>query len=65
MTKHGEIMKSITELANLPENERELNGKNKALLLKAIVHAVDVGNPTRKFDIALEWSRRIVKEFFY
>lgn len=65
MTKHGSIMKEMQDLANLPEAERDLGGKNKASVLRAVVHAVDVGNPTRKFDIALEWARRIVKEFFY
>lgn len=65
MTKHADVVKQLTAISQLPEAERELNGKNKAILVKAIVHAMDVGNPTRKFDIALEWARRIVKEFFY
>lgn len=65
MTKHGEIMKQMNDILALPEADRDCGGKNKAAILRAIVHAVDVGNPTRKFDIALEWARRIVKEFFY
>jgi cAMP-specific phosphodiesterase 4 len=39
--------------------------KNKAYLLKALVHAADIGNPTRPFDIAMKWGVSIVKEFFH
>jgi cAMP-specific phosphodiesterase 4 len=28
------------------------------------VHAADIGNPTRPFDIAKKWAEQIVKEFF-
>ena len=65
MTKHGSIVNDLKAVMNLPEAEREYNGKNKALLLKAIVHATDIGNPTRPFEIALDWGKRITKEFFY
>lgn len=34
-------------------------------MLKTTVHAVDISNPTREFSVAENWSKRIVKEFFY
>ena len=43
-------------MAALPEEEREMDGKNKAYILKALVHAADIGNPTRPFDIAKKWG---------
>jgi len=29
-----------------------------------MVHAVDIGNPARKFEIAKLWAQKIVTEFF-
>lgn len=54
-------MKAISEL---PEDCRLLDTKNKRSLLKALVHAADIGNPTRPFDIAKTWAEKIVSEFF-
>jgi cAMP-specific phosphodiesterase 4/calcium/calmodulin-dependent 3',5'-cyclic nucleotide phosphodiesterase len=34
-------------------------------MLKAVVHAADIGNPTREFKVAEIWSKKIVQEFFY
>ncbi len=28
------------------------------------MHAADLGNPTRKFEVAKKWAELIVKEFF-
>ena len=41
-----------------------MDGKNKAYLMKALVHAADIGNPTRPFEIARKWAENIVSEFF-
>ena len=29
-----------------------------------LVHAADIGNPTRPFELAKQWSENITKEFF-
>jgi hypothetical protein len=58
-------VKDINEILTKPESEQEWNGKNKATMMKAIVHAVDISNSTRDFDIAEKWAKSIVKEFFY
>lgn len=65
MARHGAIMKEMSDIAALPAGERQLDGKNKAAILRALVHAVDIGNPTRKYTVALEWAKRIVQEFFF
>jgi hypothetical protein len=64
MSKHPGIQKEIIEIGKLPEEERDLSGKNKNILLRAVVHAADISNPTKPFDIAVQWSKRIVQEFF-
>ena len=48
----------------MPEEERDLAGKNKPVVLKALVHAADIGNPTREFNVAKEWAQQLFKEFF-
>jgi len=32
--------------------------------MKALVHAADIGNPSRPFEICKEWAIRILGEFF-
>lgn len=54
-------MKKITEMS---ADDKKLNSQNKEELIKALVHAADVGNPTRPFDIALAWGKAITVEFF-
>ena len=65
MTKHGAIQAEMKHIAEMPEAERQMSDKNKAYVLKALVHAADIGNPTRPFDIAMKWGVNIVKEFFH
>lgn len=64
MTKHGAIQGELKAIAELPAEEREMDGKNKAYLMKALVHAADIGNPTRPFEISRKWAENIVSEFF-
>jgi hypothetical protein len=40
-------------LGKLPEEDRDLAGKNKNILTRAIVHAADISNPTKPFEIAI------------
>jgi hypothetical protein len=32
--------------------------------MKAMVHAADIGNPSRPFDISKIWAIKVVTEFF-
>ena len=65
MTKHGAIQAEVKSIAELPKADRQMGEKNKAYLIKALVHAADIGNPTRPFEIAKKWGANIVKEFFH
>ena len=64
MSKHAEMFADLKIICELPEEERKLDEVNKPNVLKAVMHAVDIGNPTRKFEIAVKWAKEIVKEFF-
>lgn len=65
MTKHGVIQSEIKALGELASEDRKLDDSNKRSLLKALVHASDINNVTRPFEIAKEWGMRCVKEFFH
>lgn len=54
MTKHAAIMQDLKAL--VAAEDKELGSKNKQCLIKAMVHAVDIGNPARKFEIAKLWA---------
>jgi len=64
MSKHGAIQKELSNFSQMPEDDREFKGKNKDFLMKVLVHAADIGNPTRPFEIAKVWSESISREFF-
>lgn len=53
------------EIKGLPGKEDfEPSGKHKMDIMKALVHAADVGNPARPFEICKEWALKILAEFF-
>ena len=39
-------------------------GKHKPDLMKALVHAADIGNPARPYEICKIWSLKCLSEFF-
>lgn len=65
MGRHAALQKEIKDLAELSPADRSLDDVNKLKLMTALVHAVDIGNPSRKFDIAQRWAKAIISEFFY
>ena len=50
MSKHFSLVADIKALPN--KEDFEPTGKNKGDLFKALVHASDIGNPTRPFPLA-------------
>lgn len=60
MTNHTAITRAMLAHPTTYNAESE---DDIALLAKAILHAVDIGNVVRKFDVALLFSERIHKEF--
>jgi len=43
------LQSEIKTLSETVKEDRDLGGKNKILVMKALVHAADIGNPTRPF----------------
>jgi hypothetical protein len=62
MSKHFGFFGEIKAMPG--KDDFDPAGKYKSDIMKALVHASDIGNPTRPFDIAKEWSIRCVSEFF-
>lgn len=62
MTKHFGFLADLKGYVNL-EN---FNSKttHKGDIMKALVHAADIGNPSRKFNICKKWALCIMSEFF-
>jgi len=53
------------ELKQLPEKpDYDPKDKHKPDILKALVHAADVGNPSRPHEICKLWALKILNEFF-
>lgn len=44
--------------------KQPIDDKNKGIVIKGIVHAADISNGTRPFQIAKTWGEKIFKEFF-
>lgn len=61
MSKHFTFM---NEIKQMPSREIDLAGKEKYDILKALVHAADIGNPCRPFEICKQWALKILSEFF-
>ena len=53
------------EIKSMPSKEDfDPVNKYKPDLMKAIVHAADVGNPARPFEICKIWTHKVLGEFF-
>lgn len=62
MTKHFAFMGDIKAMPSKEDYDPE--GKHKPDIMKALVHAADIGNPSRPYDICKLWSMKILSEFF-
>ena len=62
MAKHFAFM---ADLKALPSKEDfDPANKHKPDIMKALVHAADVGNPARPYDLCKLWALKILSEFF-
>eukprot|EP00971_Amphidinium_carterae_P117944 2336573-Amphidinium_carterae.1 len=55
-----------TDVDRLTEEEVELlsSSANKKLILKVLLHAADLSNPTKPWKIAAAWANRVLDEYF-
>jgi hypothetical protein len=42
----------------------EINNKDKDIVMENIIHASDISNPIRSFEISSLWADRIMNEFW-
>ena len=63
MTKHFQFMGEIKALP-AKEDFDPASTKYKPEVMKALVHAADVGNPARPFELCKIWALKILSEFF-
>lgn len=55
----------INDLNNLPsKQDYDPLEKHKPDILKSLVHAADIGNPARPFELCKFWCFKVLKEFF-
>ena len=58
----------FSELANLNNrikaNDFDPTKTDKDMLLNQLIHACDISNPTKPFDIYQLWVNRVFQEFF-
>ena len=62
MSKHFTLMKDIKALSETEDFEPA--GKHKGDMMKALVHAADLGNPTRPPATFHIWTMKVHTEFF-
>ena len=48
----------------LTKDDYDPAGKYKPDILKSLLHAADIGNPSRPYEISKMWSMKILSEFF-
>ncbi|RGB39716.1 hypothetical protein C1646_802511, partial [Rhizophagus diaphanus] len=61
MTFHFDLLES---LHNMIESTVTLDSEQRELLLKVLIHAADLSNTVRPWEISKLWSDRVVDEFF-
>ncbi len=62
MSRHFAFLNEIKGM-NMLDNF-DAAGKQKPDIFKALVHAADIGNPSRPFDLCKMWAYKILSEFF-
>lgn len=62
MTQHFPNLNQLK--AKQDAGETNLMGEDQKIGLKNLMHACDIGNPARPHEVALEWTFRILDEFF-
>ncbi len=63
MTKHFAFTGDIKAMPAKDDYDPSI-AKYKPDIMKALVHAADIGNPSRPFDICKLWTFEVLSEFF-
>jgi len=60
LSLHVEILSKWKNISSYDKEQKV----HRVLLGQMLIKAADIGNPTKKFDVAKEWAQHIQKEFF-
>jgi hypothetical protein len=55
---------NVNELKNKADSGVDSEKTDRVFLMKTLVHSADIGNPSRPFEYAKQWTFRILDEFF-
>ena len=64
MSLHGKLMEKLTELAKNNATLDLCKQEDRVCCLQALLHAADLSNPCKKWEIHIQWTHAIVAEFF-
>ena len=64
MSKHAQIVTTINDIKGLPQNARKMDSDNKVVILRSLLHAADISNSSRPFNLAKAQAESIFCEFF-
>lgn len=42
----------------------EIDGKDKKTIMESLLHASDISNPARPWNICFEWTNKVMTEFW-
>ncbi len=63
-SKHLTFMKKIIEINKNNKNKNDDNINYNQKYMDLIVHAADISNPTKPFNIYIKWAKLVLEEFF-
>jgi hypothetical protein len=55
------LLKARLQDSKFPDRDKPAD---KELILKCLVHACDIGNPSKSIDVTIEWTAFVMTEFF-
>jgi hypothetical protein len=64
MSLHGKIMERLTALGNAKSCLNLGDAEDRQCAMQCLLHAADLSNPCKKWEIHVQWTHAIVAEFF-
>ena len=61
MSKHFE---DIGKLKGRLSQDFDMKGKDKQVCMDSIIHACDVSNPVKVWEVCFSWTNVVMQEFF-
>ncbi|KRX06400.1 hypothetical protein PPERSA_05013 [Pseudocohnilembus persalinus] len=63
-----DMSKHFTDIAKakgrLSQDDFDITSKDKAMCMELILHAADVSNPIKPWDVCFQWTEKVMEEFW-